>query len=205
MGTRFFLVCGTLLLGVMAGVASASAAPVDLDANQVEEHADGSITARGDAHVVREGTDLYARSLTYQPKTSMLDLYGQVYIDSPEREIHARSGHLDLTHHTGHFHQVQITLVSGEHAQAVEAKQVSPHHFTMEHAKFTVCPPGDAPWWLYASHADLDQDAGVITLHNARFVMGGVPLLYSPYWQYPLKRRSGMLLPEIGFGKRRGT
>ncbi|MDQ6950656.1 MAG: LPS assembly protein LptD, partial [Mariprofundales bacterium] len=47
--------------------------------------------------------------------------------------------------------------------------------------------------------------AGVITLHNARFVMGGVPLLYSPYWQYPLKRRSGMLLPEIGFGKRRGT
>ncbi|MDX8408928.1 MAG: LPS assembly protein LptD [Mariprofundales bacterium] len=200
--------CGAIFslfsIALLSGT-TAMAAAVDLDADQVEKRADGAFVATGSAHVVRAGTELSADSLTYHPQTRSVDLYGQVRMEDDARRIEAASGHLDLVHHTGQLHQVNMALASGEHAQARDVQQLGPHHFSLDQLKFTSCPTDDAPWWLHAAQADLDQDAGVLTARHVRFVMGGVPLLYSPYWQHPLRRRSGLLLPQVGFGKRRGS
>ncbi|MDQ6964448.1 MAG: LPS assembly protein LptD [Mariprofundales bacterium] len=101
---------------------------------------------------------------------------------------------------------MEITLASGEHADARRAEQLGPAHFMLHQAAFTTCPQGDrGGWWLRADEAELNQQSGVLTAHGVRFDLAGLPILYSPYWQHPLRRRSGLLMPKLGFGKRRGS
>jgi len=193
-----------LLLLVFPSLAWSAA--VDLDADRVTRAADGSLTASGNALLSREGKKLAADTIIYHPKTDSVDLYGQVELTDPDHTIRAQRAHYSLDQQHGSLQQVQIDFSSGEHANAARAEQVAAGHFILHQAEFTTCHQGvSAGWWLRADEADLNQQEGVLTAHGVVFDLAGVPVFYTPYWQHPLRRRSGLLLPKIGFGKRRGN
>ena len=63
---------------------------------------------------------------------------------------------------------------------------------------YTTCLPGNEDWQLKADSLDLDYLENTGTAHNARVYFKGVPILYSPYFSFPLKdiRKSGFLSPN---------
>ncbi len=67
-------------------------------------------------------------------------------------------------------------------------------------AKITQCDPNTNTWELAGSTIELDLDRGVGTAKHARLNIKGVPVLYTPYMQFPIdnRRKTGMLFPQIG-------
>jgi LPS-assembly protein len=73
-------------------------------------------------------------------------------------------------------------------------------HFTLDDASYTTCPVGNHDWELRIGELGIDKSRQVGTAHNAWIEFKGVPILYSPWMDFPLneQRKSGFLSPIFG-------
>ena len=77
---------------------------------------------------------------------------------------------------------------------------------SLMHVLFTTCPAEHTAWELRARELNLDVNGGVGTAHGVKLEFKGVPILYAPYFTFPLndERKSGFLTPSIGERDRTG-
>ncbi|TAK39363.1 MAG: LPS-assembly protein LptD [Lysobacteraceae bacterium] len=73
-------------------------------------------------------------------------------------------------------------------------------------ATYSTCPPEDRSWELRAQRIDVDTAEGMGVAHNAVLRIGKVPVLYVPWFPFPVddRRRTGLLYPGIGSSSRNG-
>jgi LPS-assembly protein len=71
---------------------------------------------------------------------------------------------------------------------------------------FTTCPPENVSWELSAREAELDVNEGVGRARGVKLDFKGVPILYVPYFSFPINddRKSGFLTPDISRRDRTG-
>ncbi|MDX8408040.1 MAG: LPS assembly protein LptD, partial [Mariprofundaceae bacterium] len=130
---------------------------------------------------------------------------GNVEMQSSEGRIVAESAEVNSDTHAGNIEQATVYLPDGERLQAAKVTRINDSLFEAHDARFSSCPAGDEAWALQAESVRLDQREGELSARGASFEVGGVPVLYSPWWLQTLKRKSGLLTPKVGTGKRRGT
>ncbi|KAF7600887.1 MAG: LPS biosynthesis protein [Candidatus Dactylopiibacterium carminicum] len=74
------------------------------------------------------------------------------------------------------------------------------NHYRLSNSTFTTCPAPDPSWYLRMRdlQLDFDQDKGRAT--DTSLVFQGVPILYTPWAEFPLSggRQSGFLPPTLG-------
>jgi LPS-assembly protein len=72
--------------------------------------------------------------------------------------------------------------------------------------RYTTCPIGNEDWLLSAASIDISQARGLGTGRNVRLDFKGVPILYVPYFSFPVgnERKSGFLYPAFGSYSREG-
>jgi len=122
---------------------------------------------------------------------------------------------------TGEFLQFNIDTLKGfvregvltssdsrYHMAAREVRKTGDKTYKFKKGRFTTCQcpnGGDPSWELLADDLALDAD-GYAVARNASFEMFGVPILWSPWAAYPLKRErsTGFLLPEFNNTNRGG-
>jgi len=199
-----YVVCLTLL-GMLLTPKLSEAKGVDLAADTVTRDEHGVVIAKGDVEVKRQGEILKADEIHYDAKKNWLEATGHVEIVSPRAHIQAESGVLHTENKTGELKHAELILPQGERLQAESLQRLSESKFSADHISFTTCPADAEAWRLHADHIELDQNEGVMTAHGARFDVAGVPVFYTPYWQHPLRRRSGILLPTFTSSSNRGT
>lgn len=63
---------------------------------------------------------------------------------------------------------------------------------------FTTCPPENVAWEISAREAELDVNEGVGRARGVKLDFKGVPILYVPYFTFPIddQRKSGFLTPD---------
>lgn len=68
--------------------------------------------------------------------------------------------------------------------------------------QFNTCATGDKSWYIQADEVRTNQATGIGVAKNAKFVFAGVPLLYTPWADFPLNgnRKSGLLVPTLKIG-----
>jgi len=194
-----------LIAALLAAPNYAFAQGVDLVADEMVRGSNGVVTATGDVELKRQDEMLKTDKLIYDGNNKTMQATGHVDIHSPKAHITGTSATLNTNDKTGAIQQAYITLPQGERIQADVLQRLSETHFNSDNISFTTCPPDAETWRLRASHADIDQDAGVLTARDARFEIAGVPVLYTPYWQHPLRRKSGLLIPSFGSSNSRGS
>lgn len=71
---------------------------------------------------------------------------------------------------------------------------------------YSTCTPSDRWWELKAGQIDIDTDMGMGTARNATLRVGKVPVLYVPWFRFPIdeRRLSGLLFPRISQSGRNG-
>jgi LPS-assembly protein len=77
---------------------------------------------------------------------------------------------------------------------------------SLDEVRYTTCPIGNEDWLLSASSIDISQSRGLGTGRNVRLDFKGVPILYVPYFSFPVgnTRKSGFLYPSFGSYSREG-
>ncbi len=71
---------------------------------------------------------------------------------------------------------------------------------------FTTCPTDQVSWELLAREILLDVDRGFGTARGVKLEFRGVPILYAPYFTFPIddRRKSGFLTPRFAERDRTG-
>lgn len=87
------------------------------------------------------------------------------------------------------------------HGYAKQINRVDEANYEAQEVTFTTCPPDKTIWKINAKQIDVNADTGRGDAYNATFKIKDVPILYLPYFNFPIdaRRTSGVLLPQAGF------
>lgn len=158
------------------------------------------ITYDGDVSV-RQGTrSLSADKAIVNRQQQSLDAQGNINYEDTSLAMTASRLQASLTQNTLSIDDAQYRL------QAMpgrgDAKQISTHDqrtILLTDASFTTCPPGQESWLMSADRIVLDTESEWGDAYNSVIRLGGVPVLYVPYFTFPLsdRRKSGLLFPTF--------
>ncbi|WP_313460393.1 LPS-assembly protein LptD [Stenotrophomonas sp.] len=179
--------------------------PTDIEGNQLFGTAtvpqyQGNVTLkRGDQFL---GTD----HLSFDTESGNYIAEGNVrYQDSSFRMVAQRAeGNQESDTHK--ISDIQYQLVDRRGHGGAESVDLQGAVGQMHRSTYTTCDPSQPIWKLSAPQIEVDNDEGFGTARNAVLRIGKVPVLWAPYFKFPIddRRQTGLLYPEIGLSGRNG-
>ena len=183
---------------------------IEFEAGQVEaalgERPRASLTG---GVLIRRGQRLAgADSAVYDPDTQSLHLDGDVRYEDPDSEISGDSA--DFSYLSGQisFDGAEFLLGQSNSRGAADRLEVNQDGtLRLDGVSYTTCPPGSDDWMIEAKDIDLDTSAGTGQAKSVKLRFMGVPILYLPFFSFPLgnARKSGVLPPVLGSAGRSGN
>lgn len=175
---------------------------------------------RGKVEIRYRGMTLHADEVTYDEKARTVEARGHVVFERDDDRLEAEEGHYNLSTGQGSFEHVEGTVGVAPHPTNEHLVTTNPFYFKaeravrrsdasylVEHGWVTNCQPGRPKWRLRAARARIRPQKDV-RVYRSTFVLGGVPILYSPFASLsiaPRPRQSGFLWPGFGNDSLRGT
>jgi len=170
---------------------------IDSDAavvsNEDRAELSGRVTVRQDERSVT------ADSVTYDRKSARITVAGAVDFEDPLVRVKSDSGSYDQTGGADFTHADFELLDRPGRGSAGEIAVRPGGKIALDQVRYTTCPVGDRDWMLQASSITLDTVAHEGVARGAWMEFKGVPVLYTPYFSFPLgsERKSGLLVPIL--------
>ncbi|TCV84696.1 LPS-assembly protein LptD [Sulfurirhabdus autotrophica] len=176
-------------------------APIILSADQIKGHQDQEVEAFGKVEMQKYDKTLFAEHLTYSQPTDELFAEKNVRIEQKGNIITGPELKLKLDTNVGYMEKPAYEL-AGTHARGTGERLEfqGEDKFQIKDASYTTCPVGQDDWFIHAGNLDLDRTSQIGTAHHAYIEFKGVPILYTPWLEFPLnnQRKSGLLTPSFG-------
>lgn len=213
---HFFLF--VYLLGLPLAAHAGSVAPVEsnnsqtlttelngetvvIEADQLTIKQNESMEAQGKVEVRQGKQKINADYLLYQQQTRDVLATGSVRVEQPSGVMTGPRLTMNMDSNVGEM-ETPAFSISGTtaHGNADMMFRTGPTDYYFEHSSFTTCPADNNDWLLKMVRLDLDRQAEIGTAHHAYVEFMGVPILYTPWMDFPLNdsRKSGFLGPIIG-------
>ena len=179
--------------------------PTDIIGDHVSGTEDNPIL-NGHVALTRGDQFLGTDRLTSNSETGNYEATGSVrYQDSGIRLVAASAkGNLDQDTHR--LEDVRYQLISRRGNGGAESAEMHGSEGVLNGSTYSTCPPDQRLWELRAREIDIDTDSGMGVAHAATLRVGKVPVLYVPWFTFPIdnRRRTGLLYPSIGSSSRNG-
>jgi LPS-assembly protein len=172
-----------------------------LSADQAEITEEGLSTLSGTVRLVQGGNRIEAQALSFDETTRQVKLSAESLFRNRDLIVRSQSAEFDLANETGTFRGTEFTLLDrAARGAAKEIRLDKAGTVGIDDVYYTTCAPGSKAWFLEASGIELDRAAGLGTARHARLRFGYVPILYAPWFQFPIddRRRTGFLFPTFG-------
>jgi LPS-assembly protein len=183
------------------------AGPMFLTADRIESSAPNIIEASGHVEARHAGQNFFANWLRYDTTLNLLQARGQVRLEQPSLMVEGDSLSLNLDDYSGELTQpvYHLTAQKGR-GSAEHIDFVDKNRFKLQDATYTTCPVDNDDWFLKVSDLDIDKTRNVGTARNASLRFMGVPILYTPWMDFPINdmRKTGVLAPTFGTTQRSG-
>jgi len=176
-------------------------------ANQIEGASGSLSTLQGAVRLQLGNREFSADALQYDDSKRLVLANAPSRFRNQDYLVLSRSASYDLADESGIFRESEFTLLErGARGNAKEMVIEKSGHASFSDIRYTSCAPGRNGWQLSAAGLRLDQDTGMGVAHNAVLRLGGVPVLYTPYIQFPIddRRHTGLLFPTVGNNTRTG-
>ncbi|HLF23640.1 MAG TPA: LPS assembly protein LptD, partial [Burkholderiales bacterium] len=163
----------------------------------------------GDAQATRDGKRISADLLRYRRDQDLVDAAGSVVMTEPGGTLFMTSeAHLNLDTRAGNTAAGTYRLFDqGGRGEMERIEFIDRYHTRLFDVRYTTCPEGREGWFMLARRIDFDTSEDVGVARNATLRVFGMPVLYLPYFEFPIsdRRKSGFLVPQIGFASQLGT
>lgn len=183
--------------------------PVYIESDRAEINYPTNATYSGQVNVKQGNRSLIAEEVSVeQPneQTQIASLVGE--FDYRDNLINAtgRDAKVNLKNNEAQLAHTNYQFVGRQGRGSAEQVELSDQTRRMKNATFTACLPNDNAWKIEASEMVQYVKDEYAELWHARFKVLDVPVFYSPYLQFPIgdRRRSGLLIPNIGHSSRDG-
>jgi LPS-assembly protein len=181
--------------------------PLFLAADRIESAAPNIIEASGKVEARQAGQNFFANWLRYDTVLNTVEARGEVRLEQPTLLVQGDTLKFNLNDYSGELTQpvYQFTAKPGRGA-AGHIDFIDKTRFKLQDATYTTCPVDNDDWFLKIRDLDIDKTRNVGTARNASLQFLGVPILYTPWMDFPLgnERKTGMLAPTIGTTERSG-
>jgi LPS-assembly protein len=160
-------------------------------------------TAEGHVKIEQDAIRLEADKVVLDNKTGEARAEGHVYLQDKADTVRAERLTTNLNTKQGIIYKGVLFMKKDNYhlkGDVIERKSDTVYH--IENGEFTTCDNND--WYLKAGEMNIDMDRYATGSHVS-MNMGGVPVLYTPYLLFPVRRQSGFLLPIPHFGRTDGV
>jgi LPS-assembly protein len=161
---------------------------------------------QGNVALHRGDQFLGTHQLDYDKQTGKYVAQGDVRYQASGIRIVADRAEGDMNADTHNVQNAQYQLLSRRGNGGAEHVEMHGSQGALYGATYSTCPPDDRRWQLRAQRIDIDTEAGTGVARNAVLRVGRVPVLYVPFFPFPIdnRRRTGFLYPTLGSSNRNG-
>ena len=167
----------------------------------------GLIVVTGNVKISQEDRELSADRVVYYQKQQHAEAEGNVVIVTPAGTAKGEYLWVDLSRRVGKIRAGELFIRDGHYYLTGESiEKTDSARFRLSESTLTTCD-GDCPAWRFRG-ADIDLTVdGYATIRSLFFEIKDVPVLYAPYFIFPVKvsRQTGFLIPRPEFSSRSGV
>ena len=179
---------------------------LEISARRIGVGADSAAEFSDEVQLRYRNCDVTAQSAKLAADGNV-DVLGRIDIACPDVTVYGQDAHFDTDSETITFAGVGFDLPKRPaRGSAEQVELTSESRLSLANALFTTCPPENVAWELSARQIELDANTGVGKARGVKLDFKGVPILYSPYFSFPIgdQRKSGFLTPEPSSSDRTG-
>ena len=151
---------------------------------------------------------LSATEAAYDDENKRVEATGSVDYEDSNIHVYGEIAEIDTNTEEINFFNSGFELINGSaRARANNIKIASDETITLSGTDFTTCPENEDDWNINASNINLNISQGFGDARNITLNFRGIPILYSPYFNFPIsnKRKSGILIPKFSERDKTGT
>ena len=180
--------------------------PIDILARgRIEVGNDNQGTFSGGVEITSRDWAISADTVTVQG--SRVNVEGRVTYTDPNVKVYGEDARVDRDQETIRFTGAGFDMPKRPaRGSADEIIIQSDSKVSLLRVLFTTCPADHPAWELHAKGITLDVNGGVGTAHGVKLKFKRVPILYAPYFSFPIndQRKSGFLTPNLSDRDRTG-
>lgn len=211
---RSLLLACTLLGSATSAVATEAQAPAagvtTIDAMRLEIYLDKEMRAFGDAEIRRDGQVISGDRIDYNTINQEIHATGNVRVKQGDIVAEGSELRLKMEEREGEMTAPIFHMGSEDGKKSRGSASTilfeGPSRERLKSARYTTCEDGRDDWYLRAGELEIDHHAEVATATHASVEFKGIPILYTPWIDFPFKdqRKSGFLSPTFGSTTRSG-
>lgn len=169
------------------------------------DNADGNLESvmelTGDVRILRDSLLLRSDWATFNLPKSDAALKGNILLRSPDFVMSGEEAFYNTALQDFRVKEVSYLFYQNElRGEADQFSSDGQQRVIIDDGSFTTCPPQKDHWSIAASEIELDREEGFGTAKHATLRIQDVPVVYFPYFSFPIddRRKSGFLYPSIG-------
>lgn len=161
---------------------------------------------KGNVFLRRGDQVLATDSLVFDQQNETYKAEGNVRYQDGGMRLVAERAEGDQAQDTHKLENIRYQLLSRRGNGGADSIEMNGAKGSMRRSTYSTCPPDARKWELRAQRIDVDTDEGIGTARNATLRIGKVPVLYLPWFRFPIddRRRTGLLYPAISSSGRNG-
>ncbi len=177
--------------------------PVTVTADKLDyNRAKDEYVAKGNVKVEQHDLKIEADDLILNNKTGEAHARGNVHLQDRKDVLKAEKLDFNVYTRAGIIYNGELFIKDGNyHMKGERIEKLSEGNYRVRHGIFTTCDEGE--WYLQAREINVDMNR-YATARGVSFNMKGLPLIYTPYLLFPVRRQTGLLLPEAGYSSSDG-
>lgn len=170
--------------------------PVTITADTLDyDRTNDRYVAIGHVKIEQEGMRLEAEKVVLDNKSGEAVAEGKVFLQDKGDIIHAEKMQVNINTRDGIITNGDVFIKKDNlHVKGTMIERRSETLYHVEKGAVTTCDADE--WYLKADALDIDMERYAIGRHLTFNVMG-VPMVYTPYFLFPVRRQTGFLMPEV--------
>ena len=182
--------------------------PWQLEADEVNyDQSLDEYNAKGNVLIYKGNIKLVADFVRFDHKNMKAYAEGDVVLTNGEDILSGTSMEMDLEEQIGSVENGYLFLNENNfHLAGNLIKKVGENTYTIDKASLTTCDGINPDWRITGKNVKIKAE-GEGTAQHATLWARKMPVMYTPYFYYPArkKRQTGLLFPEGGISDRWGT
>jgi LPS-assembly protein len=179
------------------------------------DYANNRVSAVGNVQIYYNGSTIEADKVIYDQKSKRLRAEGNVRLTESNGQItYGEIIELSDDYRDGFVDSLRVDTAEQTRMAAARASRTAGNYTVFESGIYTACeackedPKKPPLWQVKAARMLHDDGEKMIYFEDAKLEFFGVPLAWLPYFSAPdptVKRKSGMLMPQVAFSSKYGA
>lgn len=176
-----------------------------ISADQLSGESQVAVQASGNVIVERGDQIVNAPAIDYTQQGGRVNAPQNFVLQQGSSRISGENLQYSIDNRSGQAQNIRFeTQTTQRHiqgtGQSIEIE--NGQHYRMQNARINTCQSGNYSWYIQAKQIEADQLRNIGVARDATLVLGGVPLFYTPWIDFPLNggRKSGLLTPTLKTG-----